>query len=746
VTSVLELDISSGSTPGTYRVDIIQSPGGEATATFELDPTEIIDRIDDLQQTLLASSVSSRRLLSHGEVSVRNVGRRLFEALFSQQDVAGVYRASLAVAEERGESLRIVLRIGAPELAAMPWESMFDASAESYVSRREPLVRHVSVPSSPPPLLVQLPLRILAVIASPRGLAQLDIERERENLTRALGPLIERGDVVVRWLEHGTWTALQDALLASNWHVVHFIGHGNFDFERDESVLALETEAGRIHRVAAEDFVDLLRQAQPMPRLVVLNACETSTSGQNDLFAGAAATLVRGGVSAVTAMQFEISDQAAVAFCRGFYSAIGRGRGVDEAVRSGRVAIVGAAEGSLEWITPTLYLRGRETRLFILSEAAPRPAVEEPPSRLPTPPVPGPEPVRPHTGVRPWWRRLVTLGVAALVAVALTVFAIVLLVGNGAGSGDDGSSTDSSQTPESADVPESVDVVVDGAQTWTDTGVDVAAGDRVAVMADGQVFHNQTSSIGPEGFPNRPELITPYPELNHAALIGRVGYEGAVFYVGRTATVTAEVDGRLFLGINDGGLENNRGYWDASVSVEPSTVTPQSRVIKVNFQSPDAPTPDGYIADFGEPYGPRSGSTQGRDMTYGWVLEGTSQPVNLIGMGRDRNRPGIEQELDTLIHMEGWDPALEATVAAAWEMAVPNGQYAVTVSVGDSPRVSANTINVENVRAITDFRGTPTQDFQRNTVSVAVTDGRLTIDSIGGDNTKINYAEIVRIS
>jgi len=35
------------------------------------------------------------------------------------------------------------------------------------------------------------------------------------------------------------------------------------------------------------------------------------------------------------------------------------------------VAILGTGDGSLEWITPTLYLRGRETQLFAVSEPTP---------------------------------------------------------------------------------------------------------------------------------------------------------------------------------------------------------------------------------------------------------------------------------------------------------------------------------------------------------------------------------------
>src|SRR5262249_52607514 len=73
---------------------------------------------------------------------------------------------------------------------------------------------------------------------------------------------------------------------------------------------------------------------------------------------------------AVTAMQYEISDPAAVAFARGFYTAIARGRGVDDAVSSGRVSILGLSDRTLEWVTPVLYLRGRETLLFTLPAPA----------------------------------------------------------------------------------------------------------------------------------------------------------------------------------------------------------------------------------------------------------------------------------------------------------------------------------------------------------------------------------------
>ena len=60
-------------------------------------------------------------------------------------------------------------------------------------------------------------------------------------------------------------------------------------------------------------------------------------------------------------MQFSISDTAALAFPRGFYTALASGRSIDEAVRSGRIEILGIGQGTLEWVTPVLYVRGAST-------------------------------------------------------------------------------------------------------------------------------------------------------------------------------------------------------------------------------------------------------------------------------------------------------------------------------------------------------------------------------------------------
>ena len=78
-------------------------------------------------------------------------------------------------------------------------------------------------------------------------------------------------------------------------------------------------------------------------------------------------------------MQYQVSDTASAEFARGFYTAVAFGRGVDEAVLSGRLAILGTSGRTLEWLTPVLYLRSDDARLFtVTSVPASAPARNQP--------------------------------------------------------------------------------------------------------------------------------------------------------------------------------------------------------------------------------------------------------------------------------------------------------------------------------------------------------------------------------
>lgn len=160
--------------------------------------------------------------------------------------------------------------------------------------------------------------------------------------------------------------------------------------------------------------------------------------------------------------------------------------------------------------------------------------------------------------------------------------------------------------------------------------------------------------------------------------------------------------------------------------------------VKINFQPSDSVVPNGYLKDSGLAYNDARG--------FGWINQATGEALDIFTNARDRNRTGADQRIDTLLHMQFAD-----TPDAAWEYAVPNGTYNVTVSVGDQANSSGkydsqHTIRVEGDTIINQFQGSDTQKYQLDSGTIKVTDGKLTIDAFGGFNTKINYLEIVPIT
>lgn len=112
-------------------------------------------------------------------------------------------------------------------------------------------------------------------------------------------------------------------------------------------------------------------------------------------------------------------------------------------------------------------------------------------------------------------------------------------------------------------------VTVDAREGFVDTGIDVAVGDRVAISANGVIFHDASGSTGPNGVAERRDLsqFSVIEAENHGALIGRIGDGGAPFAVGSDFSSASLAPGRLFLGVNDAGADNNRGAFTATITV-----------------------------------------------------------------------------------------------------------------------------------------------------------------------------------
>ncbi|HUK73650.1 MAG TPA: CHAT domain-containing protein [Streptosporangiaceae bacterium] len=358
-----------------FRLDIVETgnqwvitctcPQGKAVSRISapFTPEVLRGMLFDIEKALIRSySPLTTRRAAPIEQSVRAFGETLSDAVLAG-DVGRLFDRCRHDARERQTSLRVLLDTVGPNVSAIPWEFTVDPDArDDYLALRVPVVRapHLigRVPSAP----IALPLRILGVSARPVDLPALDAEREREDISKAFWQRLTPGDVHIEWLPEDRWTDLAEAIRSHPWHVLHIMSHGGFDAETCSGYVQLSADDGTARPISAVDLARLISE-NPSLRLIVLNACESAFPGAEGVFTSTAAKLVREGVPAVVAMQYEITDAAALAFASSFYGQIARGKPVDRAMTRAREAVK-MANGSLEWATPVLFLSSEQTQIF----------------------------------------------------------------------------------------------------------------------------------------------------------------------------------------------------------------------------------------------------------------------------------------------------------------------------------------------------------------------------------------------
>ena len=359
-----DLLIEPGS-QGGYRARVLKSPVGE------IPPVPLTIPFSDLElENFLLKVGRPRRQGVRGikppEVAaVRDFGAQLFDAVFRDR-----LRSALATSLDHVEGLedtglRVRLRLSdCPELADLPWEFLYNSDIRRYLALSEwtPVVRYLELQGRIRPLAVDPPLRILVMAASPTDFELLDAVAEWDKIRQALDGLQQAGRVQLDRVPAGTLADLRRALMASQYHVFHFIGHGVYDPEAQDGLLALEGPGGRAHFVSGTDLGAMLHDHKSL-RLAVLNSCEGARGGLRDPYSGTAQSLIYQGIPAVVAMQFEITDRAAIAFAHSLYETVANGYPLDAAMAAARHSVRDDAN-PLEWATPVLYLRAPDGRIF----------------------------------------------------------------------------------------------------------------------------------------------------------------------------------------------------------------------------------------------------------------------------------------------------------------------------------------------------------------------------------------------
>jgi tetratricopeptide (TPR) repeat protein len=319
-------------------------------------------------------------------------GRMLYQAALGGE-VGALFAERLATAQNDDLGLRLRVRIAtegeraAPELMNLPWEFLHDGDGF--------LVTHWETPVSRLPLGIarrdkrplERVLRMLVVVSSPLNLPEhrvLNTEREQEVILAALDKLQRKGSLDIDFCEDAALDTIQDYLSELEYDILHFTGHGVFDEAKGRGELLLEDEQGNMQPLTNAEFAALLR-GYPSLRLVVLSACQSARTANNDAYADLARILLKQGMPAVLAMQYSVLDQAATLFAGRFYTGLANNKPLDVALTEARLALRlgsgqdlqmarGEEDGErVDFATPVLFLNDPTC----VSVAQVRPEAEE---------------------------------------------------------------------------------------------------------------------------------------------------------------------------------------------------------------------------------------------------------------------------------------------------------------------------------------------------------------------------------
>jgi len=341
-------------TKSTYLVDVIASPvGEEAEGEFKLNMEETLDFVKRLHT------------FSTTREEVKKFGTLLFNSLFQKQTGRRFDESLGIVANDENENLRIKLRIEPPELSTLPWELLYDPVRRAHLvlSNELSLVRYLLIPQKTKTMAIKPPLKILIILSNPSDVIPLDIKKEKARIIKALRKLIWKRQVKLRFLEKATIDEIKKHI--HKYHVIHFIGHGEYKESPvgSKGRLVFENDNGKKQLIDAETLRVLFSNT-PV-RLFVLNACETAKSSTYDAFLGVAPNLVQAGIPAVIAMQFEVPDQSAIVFSGEFYRSLAKNFQIDAAITDARKSLaITPGIDRIDWGVPVLFMRSPDGVLF----------------------------------------------------------------------------------------------------------------------------------------------------------------------------------------------------------------------------------------------------------------------------------------------------------------------------------------------------------------------------------------------
>ena len=355
--SHINFDLLINKRNGHYEARVISSPAGQASNNFSFPFSE--NEIENILLGIANQQSNIKRSLDHdnpeNNLSVIEFGEVLYETLFVNT-VGELFRVSQAISLQNDQKLRICLNLSnAPDLINIPWELLFNPSNNHYIglSVNTSIVRNLDILISPKNTPVEEAILVLVMISSPEDYSLLDTEKEWDKINQATQSLQDQGKLILKRIEPSL-SALQRSLRKNRVNIFHFIGHGGYDEKTKEGVLIFQDKNNKSKSVDGQHLGTILHDAKAL-QLVILNSCRGGKTSSINHFSGVGQRVLQKGVSAVIAMQFNITDKAAIIFAHEFYAALVDGYPIDASVTEARKMIYSQVS-EIEWATPVLYV------------------------------------------------------------------------------------------------------------------------------------------------------------------------------------------------------------------------------------------------------------------------------------------------------------------------------------------------------------------------------------------------------
>jgi hypothetical protein len=106
---------------------------------------------------------------------------------------------------------------------------------------------------------------------------------------------------------------------------------------------------------------------------------------------------------------------------------------------------------------------------------------------------------------------------------------------------------------------------------WTNSGFVVRKGQKIRIAGDGRISLGAGRFTTPSGVASLSDNDKLMKAVATGALIAVIGDDNNEFiYVGAEREFTASRDGSLFLGVNEGNLNDNSGAFDVKIEIDPN--------------------------------------------------------------------------------------------------------------------------------------------------------------------------------